>query len=201
MPTLAKSTRTRQRILDAAAAVIAEEGYAGTRLSDIAERADMQAGSLYYYFASKEVLVEEVLRHAIASTHKHVRDAVESLPSDASDLDRFKAAITAHLASILELGDYTAANLRILGQLPPDMRHRHQRDQAKYGTYWAKLIADAQRSGAIRPDLDATTVRLFIIGSLNWIIEWPESTKGPVAQLAATFHELVLSGLLPRKVR
>jgi alkylation response protein AidB-like acyl-CoA dehydrogenase len=37
-----KSERTRQRILDAAAEVLAERGYADARLTDIAGRAGMQ---------------------------------------------------------------------------------------------------------------------------------------------------------------
>ena len=35
---------------------------ARTRLTDIAEAADMKAGSLYYHFDSREALVEEALR-------------------------------------------------------------------------------------------------------------------------------------------
>jgi TetR/AcrR family transcriptional regulator, cholesterol catabolism regulator len=38
----AKSARTRQRILDAAAHVPSRKGYAGTRLSDVAGRAEIQ---------------------------------------------------------------------------------------------------------------------------------------------------------------
>jgi AcrR family transcriptional regulator len=41
------------KILDAAAEVFSEQGYAA-RLSDIAERAGMKAGSLYYHFDSRE---------------------------------------------------------------------------------------------------------------------------------------------------
>jgi AcrR family transcriptional regulator len=56
--------RTRRRILDAAAEVFSEQGY-GARLSDIAERAGMKTGSLYYHFDSREDLVAEVLRLGI----------------------------------------------------------------------------------------------------------------------------------------
>jgi TetR/AcrR family transcriptional regulator, cholesterol catabolism regulator len=38
-----KSARTRQRILDAAAYVLSRKGYAGTRLSDVAGQAEIQA--------------------------------------------------------------------------------------------------------------------------------------------------------------
>jgi AcrR family transcriptional regulator len=42
-----KAMATRTRILDAAAKVFRQNGYTGTRLSDIAAAANTQAGSLY----------------------------------------------------------------------------------------------------------------------------------------------------------
>ena len=61
-----KSEETRERLLDAAAKVFRDKGYAGARLADIAERAGMHTPGVYYYFPSKEDLVEEVLRVGVA---------------------------------------------------------------------------------------------------------------------------------------
>ena len=41
-----KSARTRTRILDAAAHVLSSKGFAGTRLSDVAEYAELQAPAI-----------------------------------------------------------------------------------------------------------------------------------------------------------
>ena len=57
-----KGERTRSRILNAAASVLAREGYAAATLTEIAAVAKMQAGSLYYHFDSKDAIVEEVLQ-------------------------------------------------------------------------------------------------------------------------------------------
>ena len=50
-----------QRILDAAVAVFAEKGFFTSRVSDIADRADVADGTVYLYFKSKE----EILMTAI----------------------------------------------------------------------------------------------------------------------------------------
>lgn len=42
--------RTRRRLLDAIAAVLSRRGFAGTRLSDIAAQARIQAPAIYYYY-------------------------------------------------------------------------------------------------------------------------------------------------------
>ncbi|WP_083980101.1 TetR/AcrR family transcriptional regulator [Demequina salsinemoris] len=56
MPTL--DSTTRDRIVEAATALILENGYDGTTMRAIAERADVSLGSTYYYFSGKEDLVQ-----------------------------------------------------------------------------------------------------------------------------------------------
>lgn len=73
MPT--RSARTRERILSAAAEVLASRGYASTTLEAIAERADMKAGSLYCHFSSKDELVAEVLLEGVGAAHDAVSAA------------------------------------------------------------------------------------------------------------------------------
>src|SRR3954451_4366808 len=83
-----KSERTRQRILDAAAEVLDERGYAEARLTDIAAGAGMQAGSLYYHFSSRDELVGEILRLGIENSWDLVAAAVAGLPRTISTFCR-----------------------------------------------------------------------------------------------------------------
>ena len=55
-----KSAATRVRILDAAAQVLSAKGYAGLRLTDVAAQAEIQAPAIYYYYASRDELIEAV---------------------------------------------------------------------------------------------------------------------------------------------
>src|SRR3954469_8554847 len=103
-----KSERTRQRVLDAAAEVLAERGYTEARLADIAARAGMQAGSLYYHFASRDELVAEILRLGIGNSWNLVAQAAGRLPPSASPLERLAAAIRAPTRSIVGLSSYAS---------------------------------------------------------------------------------------------
>src|SRR5205809_4919817 len=149
-----KSEETRQRLLDAAARVFRDKGYAGARLSDIAEAAEMRTPGVYYYFPSKEDLVEEVLHAGVARAAAFVEERVAAVPEGASALDRLRAAIEGHVLMVLEIGDYTSANIRIFGQVPDEVRARHLADQRAYGAVWRALLEDARAAGEIRPDLD-----------------------------------------------
>jgi AcrR family transcriptional regulator len=193
-----KSERTRERILDAAAASFRERGFAATRLSDIADRAQLQAPSLYYHFASKEELIEVVLALGVERTFEHVRGAVARVPED-DPAGRLRAAIAAHIEMVLQTGNYSAANLRLYGQMPDDIRKRLQRTQRRVGRYWNELLVAARDAGAIRSDLNLSAVRMLILGALNWAAEWyePRGDLSP-AELGAHACALVLEGLDPR---
>ncbi len=166
-----KSARTRRRILDAAAEVFSEQGY-GARLSDIATRAGMKAGSLYYHFDSREDLVAEVLRLGIEGSWDHVASAVGRLPSSASPLARLAAAIRAHTLSIVGRSAYATAQARIVGSLPTDLARAHRKDQRAYGEYWRDLFVSAQATGEIAGDIDLFVAQMLAFGAMNWTSEW-----------------------------
>ena len=196
-PHKTKSERTRERILDAAAACFRERGFAATRLSDIADRAGLQAPSLYYHFASKEELIEVVLALGVTRTHDHVRARVEAVPAD-DQLGRLRAAIEGHVEMVLETGNYSAANLRLYGQMPDDIRRRLQKVQRRVGRYWNELLVAARDAGAIRSDLDLSAARMLILGALNWIVEWYRPNGLSPERLADLATTVVLDGIVLR---
>jgi AcrR family transcriptional regulator len=57
----AAQERTRERLLDAAAAVLVRKGYAGASVEEIAEAAGFSTGAVYSNFAGKEALFNELL--------------------------------------------------------------------------------------------------------------------------------------------
>lgn len=65
----------RAAIVDAAAATLAEAGYAGCTISAVAARAGVAAGTVYKHFASKVELVAEVFRRIVTHEVEVVRDA------------------------------------------------------------------------------------------------------------------------------
>ena len=101
IPLTSRGESTRERILQSAASVLAEKGYSGSTLADIAARADIKAGSLYYYFESREELIRQIMTRGIIETHAHVNGAVELLPPEANSRDRLAAAIAAHVRGLL----------------------------------------------------------------------------------------------------
>jgi AcrR family transcriptional regulator len=190
-----KSARTRQRILDATAQVLSLKGYAGTRLTDIAEQAQVQPAAIYYYFPSRDVVIEEVMWVGIAGMRAHVRETLDTLPPEAGPLDRIDAAVEAHLRHELEISDYTKAAIRNSAQLPDKIRARQLAEADRYGELWRALITDARNAGTLRADLDPRAARMLVLGALNWAVEWWNPRRGALTTLVQTAQSLVRHGL------
>jgi len=192
-----KSHRTRTRILDAAAHVLSVKGFAGTRLTDVAEYAQLQAPAIYYYFPSREDLIEEVMYCGISDMRRHLEQKLDELPPDATAMDKIMTAVDSHLRHELELSDYTTASIRNAGQIPERLGVRQKKEEAAYGRIWQQLFADAVADGEIRADVDARITRLLVMGALNWAAEWWEPSRGSVDGVVRTAQTLVRTGLCP----
>lgn len=69
-------------VLDAALAVFAEKGYAATRVEDVARQAGVSKGTVYLYFASKEALIEGIVRRAVAPIAQRALPDLEQFEGD-----------------------------------------------------------------------------------------------------------------------
>jgi TetR/AcrR family transcriptional regulator, cholesterol catabolism regulator len=194
---VSKSARTRSRILNAAAHVLSVKGYAGTRLSDVAEYAEVQAPAIYYYFASRDDLIEEVMYAGIADMRKRLQGVLDALPPETSSMDKIMAAVEAHLRHELELSDYASASIRNAGQIPEGLRARQLKEEAAYGRIWRRLFDDASADGQLRSDLDARHAQLLVIGALNWSAEWFDPRRSSVDAIVSNAQVLVRNGLSP----
>jgi AcrR family transcriptional regulator len=184
-----KGARTRLRILDAAAQVLREKGYAATRLSDIAEVAGLQTGSLAFHFPAKGLLLDEVVRHGLAVGLGQVREAAESLAADASPTERITAAIHAHLDGLDDRNDFAPAILRMMDQFPPEARHRLRDIHQSYVAQWYSLLEDARRAGAMPADTDTALLTRLILGAMNATLG--RTGIGPRERLVSTLLSML----------
>ena len=135
----------RQLILEAALDVFAEQGFEGATTKEIAARAGVTHGLIYFYFASKEDLFQATFEHTLRGALDQIH-----LPSAEDAGDEPAAVIERGVASLLEtvssprvsslmrimlrlsarddqrtgpMGECKAAH----DQRPPDLHRRHRR--------------------------------------------------------------------------
>ena len=95
---MARPNRSREKVLDAAAALAAERGVTATTVDDIAERAGVAKGSVYYSFPSKDAVFEAVLETAVARTAERLGDALATAPAG----EALRGVVIAFLAGVEE---------------------------------------------------------------------------------------------------
>jgi AcrR family transcriptional regulator len=190
-----KSERTRERIILAAAVTLSRLGYAGTRLSDVADEAGVQAPAIYYYFDSREELIEEVVTVGTVHLREFVVAAVDAAPPDATALDRIDLAVEAHLRQLMSESSFAHAVIRNVGQLPDSIRSNQLVEERKYARFWRELFLAARDEGALRPDIDPELAQLLIVGALNWATEWWAPRRGPLENVIATAQAIIRHGI------
>lgn len=91
-----KGERTRAAIVDAALRLFQRHGYEGTTMREIARAAGVSLGNAYYYFESKEQLIQGFYDHA-AALHG------QQLPARLDGVAGFSDRLIAHLDLWLDL--------------------------------------------------------------------------------------------------
>lgn len=197
-----KAVKKRDLILEAAARVISRRGYADTTLAEIGEEAGTFAGSLYYYFNSKDALVEEVLNLGTTTVSRRVQEDVARLPPTATAEERIRTALATHFDQMLQRDAFIVAYWKIIDQVPAEVRERHKALPRAYGRFWQHLLADGQREGFIRANLDAGLVQLLMLGTSIYALQWfdPDGRLS-AADLSAITADIFFSGIRSPQAR
>ena len=98
-PRQQRAVETRQAVLDAAARIFAEYGYAAGTTNRIAEAADLSIGSLYQYFPNKDAILSALTDAHVDAGAALLRErTAEGLPESLEDLLRLfvRATIDNH---------------------------------------------------------------------------------------------------------
>ena len=200
MAVISEEGASRRHVLDCAARLFSRDGYAAVSLRAIAAESGMKAGSLYYHFESKEVIVIEILNTGVTRVHDAVEQAIAALPPNGPVTQAITAAIGTHLRALHESGDYTSANIRIFGQVPPSIRKAHTATRRAYEALWAELLRRGVDSGELRSDINIASLRAFLLGAMNTSLEWLEPRRGAVARLANDLSTIVLNGAIAARL-
>lgn len=163
---------TKEKILQAAVAEIADRGYERARLVDIAERADLTVGSVYTWFKNKSDLFNAALEYSLAEQQTRnigflVSDDVRELGTEPQSHWMMLIASLAPRNTARDTGPTDAQKL-LIEALKSAWRDEESYDTvrpqiAKLFDQYKLIIANAMDAGAIDKALDADLLaRLFL---------------------------------------
>jgi TetR/AcrR family fatty acid metabolism transcriptional regulator len=162
--------RSRTRILEEAQSLFAEQGYFNSRISDIANAAEMSQGNVYWYFNSKADLLKTILSEGF-DAHEEMTRKVAALPVSAEE------QLVALIDISIKLYQKQSSFVRILLSL---MAHRGtsyieelgfdmQEIGMRYHQNLEKIFTKALAEGAV-VDLDPHILTMFFYAFFNGLI-------------------------------
>ncbi len=189
----------RRIILDAALRAFAERGYHGTAVPEVASEAGVGTGTLYRYFASKELLVNEVYRDAKQRLRSALLDGAPALePANGQVAERWFSELWRRLGAFahsepdafrfLEMQDHVeyldaqSRQVELAVLAPLWMAGSRLRDKASGASVdvliallWGAFVGliKAQRLGYLELD----DIRLQQAGAACWRMIAPEPTR------------------------
>ncbi|WP_232382895.1 TetR/AcrR family transcriptional regulator [Actinomadura violacea] len=181
----ADARRNRERILDVAAEVVAEQGTQAS-LRDIARRAGVGMGTLYRHFATRGELLEALLGgrfDRLAERAAALRDAHPPGEALAAWLGEFASG----------LGVYRGLAASLVATIEDDTTALHA-SCGRMRAAGADLLQRAQESGDVRPDVDETDV-FALLGAVGSIAD----TAPSLAPRRDHLLRLVMDGLAARR--
>jgi AcrR family transcriptional regulator len=185
---------TRENLLRLAARSFSMNGYSATTMRGIADQAGIEAASIYYHFASKEELVDEVMEHGAEAIVLHLRQHLDAVATGASARLRFRAALVGQASALIEYGDYAMAHGRLLAQLPEKVRERQIKRRDQHQKLWASLLEDLRAEGLLRSDVDLALCRIYVLGFVNSVQTWFNPKKTPLETVVDNFCRIFFEG-------
>src|ERR1700733_1390809 len=149
VPTLVKSSATRDRLIHSARYLFWERGFAGTSMADLLAHAKVNSGSFYHFFDSKEALLREVLEGYLHALWPMVIDPAFATTDE--PVERIFAILAGYRERIIMTDSKYGCPLgRLALEIDPENRPAH------------KLIAENFQGwiGAVRECVDAMSDRL-----------------------------------------
>ena len=121
---MAKEAKTRQRLIDSALYLFWERGFANTSMSELLARADVNSGSFYHFFESKEALLKAVLALYLEALKPQIIAPARALTSD--PIERIFAILAGYRERILETKcQYGCPLGRLALEIDPENRPAH----------------------------------------------------------------------------
>ncbi len=163
----------RNQILEVAARALAENGYQGSKMTDIAAGSEFSIGGLYKYFPTKQSLFGEVMLQQFGA-------AVEQLRSEIASQDSWQNQLAVYISHHFRWGLHTNPEFLNMindifyrAEISPDQLARWEKLQREISSVLKGVLQRAALDGTgIDPEFGA----LVVAGTLNSICE--SSSKG-----------------------
>jgi TetR/AcrR family transcriptional regulator len=184
---MARVTGTKRLIFDAALQLAGERGITGTTMDDVAERAGVAKGSLYYNFASKDKLFEGLLLEGMGALTEALRESRAGKTGRVA-IEALVATLLGRIAANTALAKVIAGDIFRTDRAWRETSFAFRHDAlAEFAAAIDEAVPEASATGATA--LMASSVfGAALVAGLEWLLFDPERPQSEVvAAILLTF--------------
>lgn len=190
-----RRARAREEMLRVAAELFHAKGFERSTMDDVARQLGLLKGSLYYYFDSKQEILDEIL---LIPRQRFLRLLQRIASARISPAEKLRRAIAAFVTSF-DIA-YPAMSVAVYERFDRSAKQgeRVRALRREVQELFEYIVQEGVDSGLFRTK-DVKMATFAIAGMCNWLSTWYE--KGgrlSSEQIADVFADLVLGGLLTR---
>jgi len=189
----------KERIIEAAARVFAQKGYAGAAVADIAVEAEIGKGTIYAYFDSKEDLFFAVFEWFTLQTGAAAKVSISHLGGSASQ--RLEALSDSIMGMWDEIKDAFILTIEFWAassssQMRQRFKDSFRRLYEEFRAIVVALIRDGIERGEFRSDVDAESIAAALVGTWDalFLQAWFGKNFNPLIT-SRNFLKVVIRGL------
>jgi AcrR family transcriptional regulator len=177
-------------LVEAGRKLFAERGYFNCKVSDIAQKAGMSQGNLYWYFSSKEEILKAVLADGFEKLGAAMAEAAEA---PGSGREKFEGLLERLFAFSDERADFAQVMLSLMGHGGDQYFTELGFDMSQIGFGYtqsvAAILAQAQAEGTLPTNQDPIVPTMLFFGLFNGLNltygrEWLQLPVATVKQAA-----------------
>ena len=160
-----KGQETRQRIVEAAAGLIFEQGVAQTTIEDVREAADVSSSQLYHYFDDKPALVRAVVDHQ-ADVMVGMQETFDFATLDG--LRAWRDFVIEHEREIDGIGGCPVGSLGSeLAETDPEARAHVAEGFRRWQAAIQSGLREMHARGELTPETNPDTLALALLAALQ----------------------------------
>jgi AcrR family transcriptional regulator len=180
-------------LTDVALRVFADRGYDGASMDDVARAAGITKASIYHHVSGKEALLERGLGRALDALFA-ILD--EPAAREGRAIGRLRHIVERVAEVTLRLLPELTVLFRVHGSSKSE-RNALDRRRA-FDRLVTDIIAQAQREGDVRRDLDSRLLARLIFGMSNSVVEWYRSGSLTREAIAHAVVAIAFDGITTR---
>jgi len=185
-----KKKKTRQKLLAIAKQVFIDKGWLQSSTVDIAEKAGVAHGTVFFHFKNKENLIIEVLDTELLKITDELNDLLHGPHSFENLLNKYLSFLEKEEALFSIIARETPF-------YPPELRRIILGREAAIRSYFYNTLQDEIDSGSYK-NIDITSALIFLFGTINYYLSMrnvftaeKSVIKEKRALIIQTFHQML----------